>query len=118
MSPTNDPRPDIATDPLMAMTYALSWTTRQRLLVKIGDGATTVRELADALRLPLSTVRDNLRALESVQLVTKSPEGATVGYRQTDVVSTITTDTEIVIRVEPPGRGSLEITYPPTWLYE
>ena len=111
-------KPDFAREPFMAMVWVLSPDTRQRLVVKIALGATRVRELAEELGLPTSTVRANLRALESVQIVTKSGKGARTSYGLGEGVSAFTTDTEVVIHLKPPGGGSLELGQPLGWLCE
>ena len=111
-------KPDFADDPFRAMVYVLNRATRQRLVARIAMGATTVRELADALDLPISTVRDNLRALESVRIVTKSVRGAKASYGLGRGVSAQTTDTQIVIRLKPPGKGWFEVGHPLRWLSE
>ena len=109
---------DVPVEPIVAMTRVLMRPTRERIVVKIALGATTARELAQELNLPVSTVRDNLRALESVGIATKSVRGGTARYRLGRGVSARTTDKEVVIRLKPPGKGSLEVGHPLTWLSE
>ena len=112
-------KPDFERHPLRAMMYVLSTSTRQRLMIKIALGATTVRELANELDLAQSTVRDNLKALEAVSLVVRTPGGAPISYRLGDTAAACATADEVAIRVDSPlGTGMFELTQPLAWLNE
>jgi len=98
---------------LLNVMQTLCWDTRQQILVAVARGEASARDIASEVRMPISTVRENLAKLAAVDLV--EVVAGTAGRRTFQLGSRVrikSRDRDIVIDVITPRGSRISLTRP------